>query len=285
MCCGPPDRSPTRRYSESPLARSLFSPQVGVQFHPERAERHRQEVVGPHGEDEVHELLVVELRRQHRPGGVGDGGVGDQLVDGPQQARRRTPTTPAPRGRRRPGRPRRRRCRRRRRGRRAGPTRTRRPGRRRPAARASSRWRTDSVVANSTCPLNVWYARVRAGWCARVPSTFRPFGRSPPGSGNGCRGSAGRSAASAARISGGHSAGGSGRSRGPSEVPLVIEAALYRFAERHSHRAGPEDQAPSTKGKTRVKSAPGSAAAKRSHTSAVTRPSSAGRPWASTAPR
>ena len=62
-------------------------------------------------------------------------------------------------------------------------------------------------------------------------------------------------------------------------------SGTLQIAERHSHRTGPEDQPPSTNGNTRVKSAPGSAAAKRSHTSAVTRPTSAGRPWASTAPR
>ena len=69
------------------------------------------EVVGADGEDDVHELLLVELGGEHGPGGVADPGVGQQLVDGGEQRgveRRPSPAASGPC--RDPRRPRRRRC-------------------------------------------------------------------------------------------------------------------------------------------------------------------------------
>jgi hypothetical protein len=58
--------------------------EVVVELDPERAERHGHGVVGPDGEHEVHQLLVVELAGQRPPRGVGDHGVVEQLVHGPE---------------------------------------------------------------------------------------------------------------------------------------------------------------------------------------------------------
>src|SRR6476659_9137462 len=58
--------------------------QVVVDLHTSGLEEHRDQVVAPDGEDQIHQLLDVQLWRQCRPGLVGDQRVAHELIDGAQ---------------------------------------------------------------------------------------------------------------------------------------------------------------------------------------------------------
>lgn len=54
-------------------------------FDPEGANGHRQGFIGPHGEDEVHELAFVEMLRQVCPGSPADVCAVNEFIDGAEQ--------------------------------------------------------------------------------------------------------------------------------------------------------------------------------------------------------